>query len=161
VTEEWRPIVGTEGLYDVSSLGRIRSWRGPEPRILNPSPNGDAKGNYLIFKTFVNGVCQGRRVHVEVCLAFHGGRPEWAQVVRHLDGNVGNNRATNLAWGTHKENVADIKRHGYRAWSKLSEDDVRAVRASTEVARVLAERYGVSIALIRGVRGGRNRADVV
>lgn len=161
-TEEWRTIEGTDGLYEVSSLGRVRSWWSGEPRIMSTPLNGAPKGNYRIFRTSSRGgQSVSRRVHTEVCKAFHGQRPEWAEVVRHLDGDNQNNRASNLAWGTQKENVADTFRHGYKAWAKLSHDDVRAIRSSRARAVDLAARYGVSKGLIHGVRTGRLRKDVL
>lgn len=51
------------------------------------------------------------RVHVLVLEAFDRPRPKGA-VCRHLDGNPINNHLSNLAWGTHKENTEDRKRHG-------------------------------------------------
>jgi len=42
VEEEWRPIVGYEGLYEVSDLGRIKSFaQCKDGRIMKPSPNKD------------------------------------------------------------------------------------------------------------------------
>jgi hypothetical protein len=40
-----------------------------------------------------------------VCEAFHGAPPASGAVVMHLDENAANNRASNLAWGTQKENL--------------------------------------------------------
>jgi hypothetical protein len=51
------------------------------------------------------------RVHKAVLLAFHGLRPD-AAVGRHLDGDLTNNEASNLAWGTQSENIRDAVRHG-------------------------------------------------
>jgi hypothetical protein len=51
------------------------------------------------------------RVHVLVCTAWHGTRPE-GLVCRHLDGNPTNSVPSNLAWGTVSENAFDSVRHG-------------------------------------------------
>lgn len=68
-----------------------------------------------------------------------------------------------LFLGTHKDNMEDCCRKGriYRTPSlespstKLTEDQVRAIRASTEQQRVLARRYGVSDYTIRVIRTGK------
>jgi hypothetical protein len=109
VTEEWRPVVGYERLYEVSSLGRVRSL----PR--NGTPGGVRKlsagaNGYLALVLF-----DGRRrhlaVHGLVARAFHG-PPEPGQECRHLNGDPTDNRAENLAWGTSLENKADMVAHG-------------------------------------------------
>lgn len=40
-----------------------------------------------------------------ICEAFHGAKPFEGAVVMHLDENAANNRASNLKWGTQKENM--------------------------------------------------------
>ena len=84
---------------------------------------------YLYF------VARGNRhvaIHRAVCEAWHG--PGGDLDARHLDGDSLNNAATNLAWGTRTENMADAKRHGTlvhgeRHWgSVLTEDLVRTIR---------------------------------
>lgn len=100
--EEWRPIAGHPN-YEISSHGRVRSWRThrgvPGPRILKPSP--DNRG-YLVVR--LNQ--RPRKVHRLVAEAFLGPKPEGLQT-RHLDSNNQNNAATNLAYGTQLENMAD------------------------------------------------------
>lgn len=105
ISEEWRPVVGFEGKYEVSSLGRIRSLmrKGSPAPILKPFE----KHGYLYVK--IGG--KDRRVHRLVAAAFlqaETGKP----VVRHLDGNRANNEVTNLAWGTSSENALDTIAHG-------------------------------------------------
>ena len=108
--ELWVPIPGFEG-YDVSNLGRIRSWRThrgqPGPRLLRTSP--DDRG-YPCTALYGSGGRKPVKVHWLVAAAFLGPRPD-GLVVRHLDGNCANNRAGNLIYGTPEENVADTIRH--------------------------------------------------
>ena len=52
-----------------------------------------------------------RLVHRLVLEAFVGPRPE-GMVARHLNGDPGDNRLENLAWGTQSENNYDKVRHG-------------------------------------------------
>jgi len=44
------------------------------------------------------------KIHQLVAEAFHGSAPFENAVVMHLDENAANNRASNLKWGTRKEN---------------------------------------------------------
>ena len=130
--EEWRPIPGWEGEYDVSDHGRVRSWKrsGP-PRVLRP---GFSYG-YPYYNLHRVGRKQFvRRVHVLVMLAFVGERPEGLQI-RHLDGDPANPHLSNLKYGTRYENHADSVRHGTahrgerHVWAKLTAADVLNIRA--------------------------------
>lgn len=120
IEEEWRPAVGFEGLYSVSSTGKVRS----EPRVvvektgvakllsgreLKQQPN---RGGYLCLAFCVNGKRIPLRVHGIVASAFLGTRPGYRHEVAHNDGNRANNRADNLRWDTRAGNFADKVPHG-------------------------------------------------
>lgn len=109
--ECWLPIPGYEGRYDVSDMGRVRSWLRmgkPLPRILIPTP-GD--WGYPRVGLFLDGQRIVRKVHQLVALAFLGPRPE-GQEVLHVDGNPANPQLANLRYGTSRENKLDVVRHG-------------------------------------------------
>jgi hypothetical protein len=115
--EQWKPVVGYSG-YEVSNFGRVRSYkvRGTknlvreEATILSQNPNGPTSP-YMAVNLYGNNGRKRQLVHHLVAEAFHGKRPA-GMVCRHLDGDLLNNRAENLAWGTHAENSADMMRHG-------------------------------------------------
>lgn len=109
VSEGWRQIAGYEGLYDVSNLGRVRSWsRFKQGDVLRPIPN---RQGYLSVALQAAGQAKYRKIHQLVLEEFVGPRPD-RHVGRHLDGNHVNNVLANLAWGTYSENMADCLRHG-------------------------------------------------
>lgn len=106
--EEWLPIPGYEGYYEVSNLGRVRRC----PQIM--SPGKGARGHLSVFLTKSDDPMlkeRTHRVHQLVLKAFVGPRPEgkWGL---HKDGNPANNCVDNLYWGTPKENAQDAIRHG-------------------------------------------------
>jgi len=112
--ERWLPIVGWEGSYEVSDLGRVRSIPRRDPRgkrlagkVL--SPGLDTVG-YPMVILHRHGRTT-RTVHRLVAAAFLGSCPP-GQEVRHLDGCRTNPRLDNLAYGTKSENQQDSIRHG-------------------------------------------------
>jgi hypothetical protein len=94
---------------------------------------GTTSGKYRCLMTNRDGRAQHYYVHALVCEAFHGPRPNGLEV-RHLDGNRANNAASNLAWGTSRENQADKAMHGTSAagsrnpMAKLTEQTVYEMR---------------------------------
>lgn len=116
--ERWAPIPGYIGRYEASSLGRIRSldWdyvdgrghhRRHKGKILKPSIH---KSGYprIVLGHRANSVF----VHRLVMLAFVGPVPAHLDEIRHLNGNPGDARLENLAYGTKSENGLDSVRHG-------------------------------------------------
>lgn len=115
MNEEWRPIAGYEGRYDVSDLGRVRSWvpyRGlPAPRLLKAPV---AANGYRVVRPLSGGRGKTFTVHHLVATTFIGPKPPGMHV-RHLDGDRLNNLLSNLAIGTASENVQDSIAHGTHA----------------------------------------------
>ncbi len=110
--ERWKPVVGYEGLYDVSSQGRIRraspTSRVPKGFILKPNYN--KRKGYVYIDLCKKGVSKKYSLHTLVCIAFHGARPP-DKNVNHIDGDTKNNEASNLQWTTQSENCLHSYSH--------------------------------------------------
>lgn len=154
MSEEWRPVPGFEGQYEVSSLGRVRSWT----RVLRLSV---ATGGYLNVSLGRAGGTHS--VHVLVAAAFLGPKLP-GQIVRHLDGTRQNNRVGNLAYGSYRDNSADSLAHGTRPVGELKPNhklkaldlpDIRS-RLGKESDSAIARDFGVNAAAIRHIRVGRS-----
>jgi hypothetical protein len=108
--EAWRPVLGFEGLYEVSSLGRVRGLKYNKTRdgILRASTDSAGRKNVRLNR---DGKRLPRRVHVLVAEAFIGPRPD-GMVARHLDDDPANNNVSNIAWGTYSDNARDCVLNG-------------------------------------------------
>lgn len=118
-SEEWRPVPGWEGIYEVSDHGRVRSL----PRVVIRSDGrkmpvkGGALHSFLDVDGYprVNlrkvGTIVQYPIHRLVLLAFVGECPPGMQVL-HGDGNPANNIISNLRYGSPSENNLDAVRHG-------------------------------------------------
>ena len=96
--EIWKPVVGYEGIYEVSSGGRVRNSKG---KILTPHLYGHG---YLRIDLFKSSKKKSVAVHRLVAEAFVA-KPKGAEVVNHLDECKTNNCVENLEWTTQKKNV--------------------------------------------------------
>jgi hypothetical protein len=158
MTELWQPVVGYEGLYEVSDQGRVRR----DGSIRKPCRAGNG---YWMVTLSKDGSTKTFSVHGLVLTVFVGPRPKGKQC-RHGDGNRANNALSNLSWGTRLENAADKELHGTVARgtkngrSKLTPEDVLAIRSSDEFQKVLAERYGVSRPIISRIKSGKLWASI-
>lgn len=122
-TEEWRQVVGYEGIYEVSSFGNARALDRQvsfekEGKICTMFVRGGklkpivGAGGYIRLNiTNSKGKHTQIRVHTWVCTAFNGIKPSSEHQVAHYDGNKLNNHYSNLRWATAKENAEDCKRN--------------------------------------------------
>jgi len=107
--EEWRPVPGFEGLYEISSHGNVAAVRrqGTKGGVLRASPH-DA-GYRMVHLYLTNGKWLTAYIHRLVALAFIG-EPGPEQVINHINGNKADNRVENLEWVSQAENGL----HAYR-----------------------------------------------
>jgi hypothetical protein len=115
--ERWKPVVGYEGIYEVSDFGNVRSldrvmtypggrtyrWKG---KVLSPGKTGDR-----LTVALGNGTAKSHYVHELVLTAFVGPCPPDEEGC-HNNGNGTYNALTNLRWDTRSENTFDCVRHG-------------------------------------------------
>lgn len=99
MNEQWRPVVGWDGIYEVSDLGRIRSLCYAQPKIVT----GAAK-RYVHIVLCRDGRREDCLVHRLVALAFLGAPSIETMEVNHRNGNKLDNRLSNLEWVTRSEN---------------------------------------------------------
>ena len=109
IKEEWRDIVGYEGLYAVSNCGRVKSLervdslgRRVNERILSL---GKDRYGYLFVDFCKCGKSKRYSVHRLVLMTFNPCPDSESLQVNHLDENKENNNLSNLEWTTHENNI--------------------------------------------------------
>lgn len=159
--EVWRPVVGYEGRYSVSSKGRVRSepkdvirrngnYRTAQ-RVMRPAKGINQK--YLSLRlTDAHGNQRTHYIHVMVLEAFVSARPLQMDAC-HCDGNSVNNAARNLRWDTRSANHRDKNDHGTATIGErhpmaILDDrtvlEMRKRRSEGASATVLAREFNVS-----------------
>lgn len=120
--ETWKPVVGYEGLYEVSSIGRLRrssaSRMAASGYVIKPRLTHDGYVRYSLSKRQRYRTITAHRL---VALAFLGPPPFVGAQVAHYDGVKTNNAVSNLRWASAAENQADKRRHGVQCGAQHGE----------------------------------------
>lgn len=166
IAEEWRPVPGAEGRYEVSNLGRVKSLRRvvscgirrgkPQTRTVPEkilSPGKDTDGYDLVhFSWKEKEKPKPCTVHKLVAMAFLGPKPEGCWVLHGPNGKE-DNSVENLYYGTPAQNVQDKWRDGtivlgeQHHKAKLTQQNVLAIRdchAKGMTMKEIAKIYGVN-----------------
>ena len=151
--EAWKPVVGFEGWYSVSNMGRVRrdkrEKRTYPGRLLTQHPNNSG---YLQVHLSKDGDNM-RRVHRLVAEAFVGQCP-MDREVNHCDGNKINNVASNLEYVTRSENINhSLRMNGpRRRRSKLTTEEKAQIfdfhSKKSRTYKEMAEFFGISICCV-------------
>lgn len=109
--EIWKDIEGYNGIYKISSFGRVKNVYG---RIMKPDKgrNGYLRVTFFDHKRFL--------VHRLVATAFIP-NPDGKETVNHKNGIKDDNTVSNLEWNTRSENV----KHSYLTGLKTVSDERR------------------------------------
>lgn len=119
--ESWKDIERYDGEYQISNMGRVKSFKYNKTKgmILKTC---EINSGYLLVDLMKNGVRERKLVHRLVAEAFvHNDDEENKTVVNHIDGNKHNNTYTNLEWVTYSGNSIHafyIGLNDGKKWSK-------------------------------------------
>ena len=123
VKEIFKPVVGYEGLYEVSNCGNVRSLermviakngatKPVHSKLLTWHKSKTTERHPLVryhVELWKDNKRKALRVHILVAQAFIP-NPEGRPQVNHKDGDPSNNAVTNLEWATSSEN----NKHAYK-----------------------------------------------
>lgn len=132
--EIWRDVIGYEGLYKISSLGRVKSLKYGKEKILKLGKNNYG---YLIVVLCKEGTRRTCKVHRLVAIAFIP-NPSNLPQVNHKDENPSNNKVENLEWcdATYNLNYGTrLQRIDYKA--RTANTDYKAIseKLATKLSR--------------------------
>jgi hypothetical protein len=183
MSERWLPVVGWEGLYEVSDLGRVRSldrtveyYHWPSKGVREYKYKGqilkrkychkNAYGKWPVV--MLGNGDQGRKYPLvsRLVLTAFLRPPQEKEDAAHFDGVPENCALGNLRWATRKENAADTIRHGRCGRPpKLATQAVRAAireaLANGESLTAQARKHGISYALVQWVASSRHDVQEV
>lgn len=159
-TEVWKEIPGTNGIYQASSLGRIRSVdryvKNPLTKRMNfkkgvvLKPQIKRKG-YLAVTYRKNGKSAEGKVHRLVAIAFIP-NPDNLPQVNHIDLDKSNNRVWNLEWSDQERNMAHAALDGvFKGYwgARMPNSSLRTIQLvidaydSGESSRSVGKRFGL------------------
>lgn len=166
--EIWKDIEGWEGLYQISTLGRIktlpRTVKAGSKNKLRTTKKRILKGhiNYRGYAqtTLLDGKRKQRiAVHRLVGFAFIP-QIKGKDFINHKNGIKADNRLENLEWVTAQENKDHSIANGFEkanfgenhGRAKLTEKNVIHIKTSNESSAALGKKYGVSTCHIRNIR---------
>jgi hypothetical protein len=161
--EIWKDILGYEGIYQISSHGRLKSLarvdcKGQKRKERIISLANDVDG-YKICTLSKDRVNKNVRIHRLVAQAFIE-NPHNLPQVNHIDSVRHNNFVENLEWCTSKQNTehsVKLKRHSYcdrNGASVLTNKQVLEIYHSTLSTKRLSDMYGVGTLAITRIKNG-------
>lgn len=158
--EVWKPVVGYEGLYEVSDQGRIRSSKC----VLK----SHVKNGYLAVNLFKHSVLKHFYVHRVVAEAFIPNHHRLKEV-NHIDCNRQNNSVQNLEWCDRKRNLQHSYDHGKKrtcelhGCHKLTTEQVLFIKSHLDdiSQSELAKMMGVKQCTISQIKLGRTWKGVM
>lgn len=163
--ETWKPVIGYEGIYEVSNLGRVKSLA----RVKSCGHPGskqltkerlmtirEDRNGYKRVKLSKDGKSKLITLHRIVAMSFVD-NPLNKNEVNHIDGNKNNNIPSNLEWVTRSENVQHAFNKKLKLAikgevnnnAKLTESDVKEIRELRKeglTLRSIADKYKITAA---------------
>lgn len=176
--EVWKPIKHFEGIYEVSSYGRVKSlsrmitygqYKKQSKEILL-KPQKDKNG-YVTYSLSKNGFTRSYLAHRLVADAFIT-QPNEGTEINHIDCNKENNHIENLEWVTRAENIRHAFANGLMVRHKgskngsalLTEEQVIKIKKDISEGKLylreIAKKFGVSLTCISHINNGNTWSHV-
>ena len=157
--EQWKDVVGYEGLYQVSTFGRVKSFKQNKTRILNPEI---CRNGYLRIDLRKYGAHKHFLIHRLVAETFLQNHTNKIQI-NHRDGCKLNNFIGNLEWATAAENIHHAVEKGLHSSgefctnARFTAEQIRFIRDGCKqlTQKQVAAMFNVNPATINEIRLGK------
>lgn len=134
--EIWKDVIGFEGIYEVSSMGSIKSKERKVPygnigiliiyeKILKPKLTKDGYFSVNLRKPKISKHCRIHRIVAEAFCTNLENKP----LINHINGNKLDNRAENLEWCTPSENI----KHSFNIGTSKPSNTIKILDTSTNI----------------------------
>ena len=158
---EWREIPGHPN-YAVSADGRVARIKNGKVNKRCPALVGTFRTRTGCVRVALNDgggkYCQVNVARL-VCLAFLGPAPSPKHRAYNVNRDKTDNRAENVVWDVkYAPNYNVGASHGR---AKITEDQVRAIRADQRAHKVIASDYGISASSVTLIKRRVNWSHVV
>lgn len=143
--EIWKDVVGYEGSYRVSNLGRVKSIdRVIKNRVYigKIKIETDNRG-YKMVRLSKNSKGSGKLVHRLVALAFIENKNNYPDV-NHKDLDKTNNRLENLEWVSEKQNIQHAIKNGAMNFI-FGQNNFRSIFTKKQVENIRLEYWNTNL----------------
>ncbi len=156
--EIWKPIDGYSGIYEVSNLGNVRSYRnGKHGTRIVPYFIVGQRGKHYRNVVLCDKDKGQKSAYVHALVAKHFvPNPNGFNEINHIDGDKMNNRADNLEWCTHKENMEHARKTGLCSCNQKAVCCIETMERYESVTQA-AQETGISRTAINNCIVGRSK----
>lgn len=155
--EIWKEIKGTNGNYQVSNLGNIRSIPRNRTKGGILKPLRCDRNNYDLVSIYINGVKKRCFIHKLVAQAFIP-NPLNKPQVNHKNGNKQDNRVSNLEWVTCQENIEHSYRHRLHKTKQVIQSETGCIVKVYRNSLFASKETGINQSSIWYCLNGRQKA---
>lgn len=152
--EIWKDIDEFNGVYKISNVGNIVSFKKNVPKVLNPKP---LKNGYKLVHLTYAGVNKKYSIHRLVAITFIPNL-ENKPCINHKNGIKTDNRVENLEWCTSSENT----KHAYfnqLMKTKISRLQINEIKKSyNRNQKELAKKYNVNQSQISRILNNKSQS---